>query len=159
MQMPETDLLGDPIPPPLPEGQRLQDTAELIGHTIMSVFDGSSGAKDSGGLVIVTATRCWLPLAAEKGFDEDDDPGIEVDLETFVAKKSIDGFVGADELWHAGCISQGEHHALKAEETKRENEAKARRAARLRSELAELEGRPVVPAPAAAPAACMGSGA
>lgn len=37
--MSQTDLLGDPLPDPLPEGERFTRMEQLVGHTIKAVFE------------------------------------------------------------------------------------------------------------------------
>lgn len=142
MQMPETDLLGDPIPEPLPEGKRFNDVSELIGHTILAVFDSPSGRRRCE-MVIVTATRCWVALDAQTDGCGEDSAYINVLCERHYGreKEVLHDFVPAWELLQAGCISQTDYHYLKGIEDKREQDAKAARAASLRAEADRLEGK------------------
>ena len=152
--MPETDLLGDPIPEPLPDGVRLNDSSELHGHTILAVFE-SPGGRYASDMVIVTATRCWIVFRAEvDGYANDESAYINV-KHSYIHRgdpETLHDYVSARELLQSNCIQQAEYVRLKALEDQRENEVKAKRAARLRSELAQLEGQPSAQAPAVAPA-------
>ena len=66
----ETDLLGDPLPEPLPCHSRLTDESQLAGHEVRAVFLETSGIWGHAGMVIVTATGCWMTFEAEEDGDE-----------------------------------------------------------------------------------------
>lgn len=138
-----TDLLGDPLPDPLPEGERLTDVDQLVGHTIKAVFERPRCGPHflSADLVLVTETRCWITFEISS---DDDDASLEVSGGYHLGLKpqaSLSDYVGADELLRGGCIHAAEHAVLKAEEVKLEEEEKAKKAAFYRRRLEELEGK------------------
>lgn len=128
------DLLGDPLPEPLPEGVRLTDIHELAGHTIKAVFEGME-CKQPADLVIVTETRCWMALQAVE-----DGPDNTFIGDSYGTSSNLGDFVAATDLLQAGCITGDEHVVLKAAEDKTKAEEQARHAAYYRRKLAELEG-------------------
>lgn len=132
------DLLGDPLPAPLPTNSRLIDEAELAGHEIRAMFIETRGTLGYPSTVIVTATGCWMVLGI--GGSELDDAYIKVDTGDYHRQPSeLIGYVPADELAAANCVTDAEYRRLKALEDQQKEEARQREAERLRERLAALE--------------------
>ena len=122
----------------LPQNARLDDPEALIGHKVVAVVEDCAGRLARGGeLLIVTETGCWIVLAP-KG------DGGELLIMTERGRgwpaESISDYASADQMLRAGLITQAQRDYLRAEEKKREDARKAKRAAALREELARLEG-------------------
>lgn len=144
MSAPDTDLLGDPLPEPLPANLQLQDADELTGHSILAVFDSPNG-RYQVDLVIVTATGCWLALEAETDGCGEDSASIQNvgRYRRYSTEPALlSDYVSAKELLRAGVINSGEHERLRAVEKEREAEENARKVGRLRQQLAMLEPKP-----------------
>lgn len=131
--MSQTDLLGDPLPDPLPENERLKYWSDLEGHTIAATFEDPLGRFDVE-LVIVTTTGCWLVVSSE--IEDSEHSRIYVEQHT---GEVLSDFVSARELLNAGLISQVEFTQLDGVEKARKEEENKRKAERLRKQLAELE--------------------
>ncbi len=136
--MTHVDLLGDPLPEPLPTNMRLNDFCQLVGHTIKAAFT-DTGAYFDTALVLVTETGCWLAADAENGMYEE--PAELVVLYEYQAPRAetLGDFVRPLDLQITGCISSVEYQQLKALEDERNAKHRDRTAARLRAELARLE--------------------
>lgn len=133
-----TDLLGDPLREPLPSNSRLIDEAELVGHEIRAMFVQVRGTLGYPNTVIVTATGCWLVLGIS-GSDLDD-AYIKVDTgDIWREPVELIGYVPADDLLDANCVTDAEYRRLKALEDQQMAKATEREAERLRKRLAELE--------------------
>jgi hypothetical protein len=134
-----TDLLGDPLPEPLPSNSRLTRMSDLIGHEVRAVFDDTQGTYGHAAMVIVTATGCWLALDIE-GYSLED---AYISVVAEHSSKSIEliGFVPASQLLNENCISDAEYRRLRALEEQHEEVQRQRKANHLRQQLAELEGQ------------------
>lgn len=131
--MSEHDLLGDPIPEPLPSGERFRYFDQLVGHTILAVFEDSRCAPHVD-VVIVTDTKCWLVAHA----DHDGDSAFIV-VNDYGHQKSLNDYVKAKDLMDTGCINQGEYEVLRKVEEEREAVARERQKNLLRRQLESLE--------------------
>lgn len=137
--MSATDLLGDPVPEPTPSNTRLTSFEELVGHTIRAAFTDTMGRYDVS-LVLVTETNCWLTADAENG-GCDEPATLDVGREySSSPRQTLADFVSPHELFRAGCIGHGEYEHLKSLDESRKAEERDRQAARLREQLAKLEG-------------------
>lgn len=130
--MSQTDLLGDPLPDPLPEGERFTRVEQLVGHTIKAVFEDAKGAQ----LVIVTDTLCWLPLNADSDGDS-----TYISAPYDVYSKTLTDFVAAAPLFHSGCISQAAYLELKKIEDEDAEVRRQRTLNYLRNQVAQLEAQ------------------
>lgn len=127
------DLLGDPLPEPLPSGERFRYFDQLVGHTILAVFEGMQCARDAD-VVIVTETKCWLAAGAE-----DDGDSADICVYDTYSQRSLNDYVKAKDLLDSGCINQGEFEVLRKAEEAREAVARERVKNLLRRKLDELE--------------------
>lgn len=134
-----TDLLGDPLPEPLPSNSRLQSMDELIGHEVRAMFDETRGIHGSAALVIVTATGCWLALDIE-GYGIDD-AYVTATRDYSSTPVELVGYVPAAQLLAANCVTDAEYRRLKALEDEHAEVERQRKANHLRRQLAELEGK------------------
>lgn len=134
-----TDLLGDPLPEPLPSNSRLQNMEELIGHEVRAMFDDTRGIYGHAALVIVTATGCWLVLDIE-GYGLDD-AYVTAERDYSATPVELIGYVPSDQLLAANCITDAEYRRLKALEEQHAETERQRKANQLRRQLAELEGK------------------
>lgn len=135
-----TDLLGDPLPEPLPSNSRLTDEDQLIGHEVRGVFINTRGTYGHAAMVIVTATGCWMV------FDIDgvarDDASITVDAGHYQREPvELIGYVRSFDLLHANCVTEPEYRRLVALEEAHAVTERQRKANHLRQQLAELEGQ------------------
>lgn len=130
--MSQTDLLGDPLPDPLPEGERFTRMEQLVGHTIKAVFEDTTRAQ----LVIVTDTLCWIPLNAD---GDGDSTYISVPYVGF--QKGLTDFVPAGPLFHSGCITQADYAELKKVEDEAAEVNRQRLLNHHRQQLAALEAK------------------
>ena len=123
----------------LPQNVRLDGPENLIGHKIVAVVEDCAGRKAGGGeLLIVTETGCWLILAPG---DDGESPQIVTERgKSWASTETISDYATAIQMLQAGLITNAQYDYLRAEEKKREDEKKARRAAALRAELKKLEG-------------------
>lgn len=133
-----TDLLGDPLPDPLPTNSRLTDEDQLIGHEVRGVFINTRGTYGHAAMVIVTATGCWMV------FDIDgvalDDASITVDAGHYQrGPVELIGYVRSFDLLHSNCVTEPEYRRLAALEREHEETERLRKANHLRQQLAELE--------------------
>lgn len=134
----------------LPEGKRLEYEHELAGHTIKAVITHPVGRLgDQADMVIVTETLCWLVLGTSDTYDCDERPIVEVQRnKTYLSRsdlspkpaETLHDFLGAAEMLHHGLITSAQHAALELIEQQEEARKTQERAARLRKQLAELEG-------------------
>lgn len=133
------DLLGDPLPDPLPSNSRLLYEDELRGHEIRAVFMDTLGIYGQASMVMVTATGCWIVFDAEA---DSEGVTIKIDRPYSGTAKAVEliGYVPAQQLLDANCISTAEFARLKAIEDEDAAAKKATRANHLRNQLAELEG-------------------
>lgn len=140
------DLLGDPLPEPLPAHSRLTDADQLVGHEVRAVFTDTVGTYGHAEMVIVTATGCWLAMDIQGVSLED----AELTVIRPYSSKPVEliGYVPASQLRSESCVTDSEYHRLKAledehKETERQHKEteRQRKANRLRQELAELEGQ------------------
>lgn len=129
----EHDLFGDPIPAPLPSGERLRYFDQLVGHKILAVFDGMQCAPHVD-VVIVTETKCWLAAVAE-----DDGDSAYINVSDTWSDRSLSDYVKAKDLLEADCINQGEYDVLRKAEEAREAVERERQKNVLRRKLQELE--------------------
>ncbi|MEJ1934500.1 hypothetical protein WDZ92_30250 [Nostoc sp. NIES-2111] len=134
-----TDLLGDPLPEPLPSNSRLTRMSDLVGHEVRAVFDETQGTYGHAAMVIVTATGCWLALDIE-GCDLDD-AYISVYSEHNPKPIELIGYVPAAQLLNENCITDAEYRRLKVLEDEHAETERQRKANHLRRQLAELEGK------------------
>lgn len=132
-QKTEHDLLGDPMPAPLPSGEQLRYFDQLVGHTILAVFEGSLCAPHVD-VVIVTETKCWLVAHA----DHDGDSAFIV-VKDYGLHHSLSHYVKAKDLFDAACINQGEFDVLRKAEEAREAVERERQKNQLRRQLESLE--------------------
>ena len=136
--MTHVDLLGEPLPEPLPMNTRLTSFDQLIGHTIKAAFTETFAYFDTS-LVLVTETGCWLTADAENGWLEE--PASLVVGYDYQAPEAetLSHFVCPFDLLNAGCISSSEYQQLKALEDERNAKQREKTASRLRAELVRLE--------------------
>lgn len=132
--MKEHDILGDPIPEPLPSGERFRYFEQLVGHKILAVFEDSLCASHVD-MVIVTETKCWLVAHA----DHDGDSAFIVVNDEGYYQKSLNDYVKAKDLMDSGCINQGEYEVLRKVEKEREAVTRERQKDLLRRQLESLE--------------------
>lgn len=130
--MSNTDLLGDPLPDPLPEGERFTRIEQLVGHTVKAVFEDTKGAQ----LVIVTDTLCWLPMDADSDGDS-----TYIAVPYVGAHRTLTDFVPATPLFHAGCITQAAYADLKKIEDDAAEVNRQRLLNHHRQQLAALEAK------------------
>ena len=135
--MSNTDLLGDPLPEPLPTNSRLTSVEQLIGHEIRGTYMATTGIWGYAGLVLVTATGCWITFDTE---DDGDEHYIGVTTEYSGKAVELVGYVPAETLFLDECISGAEFARFEAMEKEHAIVEKERKANRLRRELAALEG-------------------
>ena len=133
MNTPRLDLLGDPLPEPLPEGQQFFHIDQLVGHTIKAAFDSPDGHAEAD-IILVTETNCWIALRA----DEAETPYINV-VRGYGSDMRLSSFVSASELLRTGCIGTPEFNALFAEENAQRLAENTRRAKQLREQADRLE--------------------
>jgi len=134
------DLLGDPLPEPLPHNSRLTSEDELVGHEIRAVFLNTQGTYGFAGMVIVTATGCWIALDCEQ---DGDDAYLTVERPSLHGEPvALTGYVPANQLRATNCVSEAEFTRLSAIEAAAKEQEKARRVARLRAQLAAEETQP-----------------
>jgi hypothetical protein len=136
------DLLGDPLPEPLPENLRLTRLEQLVGHTILGAFESRQSFDNGDSIVLVTQTNCWMVI------DADTDGGssstyAQIDNHVGYPRKPITDYVEPAELLEARCITQAEHDAVVAKEAEEKRQRDQARADRLRAELRRLEGQSV----------------
>lgn len=139
VKSPCVDLLGDPLPEPLPSNERLTSIHDLAGHEVRAVFEGTSGTYGHAALVIVTATGCWLALdVGGYSFEE-----CQIEVIAQYSSKPIElvGFVRADDLRRKNCISDAEYTRLRRLEQEHKEIERQRKANHLRQQLAEIEGK------------------
>lgn len=136
-----TDLLGDPLPEPLPTNSRLTDEEQLIGHEIRAVFCSTSGTYGHADMVIVTATGCWIVFEIDGSAI--DDAELYVDRGRYISGTPTEliGYVSASDLLHANCVTDSEYRRLRALEDEHAETERQRKANHLRQQLAELEGK------------------
>ena len=122
----------------LPHDMRLDYAQDLVGHKISAVITECAGAKADGSeVLIVTETGCWIVLAST---DDPEWPTVIVERgKSWMHNETISEYASADQMLQTGLITQAQRDYLRAEEKKREDEKKAKRAAALRAELAKLE--------------------
>jgi hypothetical protein len=138
MTNPETDLLGDPLPEPLPENIQLTDWDQLTGHTIKAAIDICSGRRRAE-VVLVTATNCFLALEVEP--EDCDSAELKVVRGPYGGGEgyNLHDFVSADMLHTYGCISDSVRNHLRTVESERKKKQAADRAARLRADAERTE--------------------
>lgn len=134
--MSQTDLLGDPLPDPLPEGERFTELSQLVGHTVQAVFDNNYRLRGRGvEAVIVTQTKCWVPLSAEHDYESAFLRVVRYGAHT------LHDFVRAKDLLDTGCITQAEFLELKKVEDEEAEIARQRLLNHHRQQLAALEAK------------------
>lgn len=134
--MTNLDLLGDPLPEPLPSGERLRYWNDLVGHTIIAAFEDFRKDRNDIDILLVTETKCWIAGAAtHDGFE--DAPYLEV----VTRGDSLHDFVTAQRLLDANCINPSEFAELQKAEDTQDAARNEQIANRLRRELARLEGK------------------
>lgn len=133
-----TDLLGDPLPEPLPTNSRLTDEDQLIGHEVRAVFMSTRGTYGYAEMVIVTATGCWLAFHID-GCGEDSSLAVD---RGYYHREAIEliGYVPAADLLHRNCVTDSEYRRLLAVEEEQKETERQRKANQLRQQLAALEG-------------------
>jgi len=132
-EMSTTDLLGDKAPEPLPAGTNLRYFEDLVGHTILAVFEGRR-ARRGAQLVIVTETKCWLTAHAEP---DGDSPYIAVPYG--IDGQLLSDYVRSNDLFETGCINAGEFEVLRKAEEESDAADRERQKNLLRQRLAALE--------------------
>ncbi len=126
----------------LPQNVRLDGTEDLVGHKILAVIEDCAGEKArEGEMMIVTETGCWIVLRPERGGYEDDSCQILVARSWQIpSTETIHDYASASQMLSEGLITKAQFDFLRAEEKKRDDEKKAKRAAALRAELERIEG-------------------
>ncbi len=128
----------------LPENTRLTDAHALIGHEVVAMITHANGRLCSGReIVIVTKTLCWMVIKADDRYGfENGTPDVEVKGIGCSSNENetLHDYIGAYEQYRAGLISKQVYDELLKLEQAEELKTNAVRAARLRAELAELEG-------------------
>ncbi len=120
--------------------ERLTRLSDLVGETILAVFDNYS-TKSDNQIVLVTDTLNWIVLSAESD-NCGEDPTIEVAPHWASTEPSLSDFVPARELLDAGCINAEVFNVLKAKEDAKTAAMNEARAQRLRAELERLSAAP-----------------
>lgn len=109
----------------------------LVGHTIKAVIQPLG--KREVGVVLITETGCWLALCALSSHDEA--PVLEIDPPYYgSADVPLLDYLSAQDMFDHGLLNQPTYELLKAKEDQAEAAEKQVKAARLRKQLAELEG-------------------
>ena len=130
-------LTPDEPDAPLPEGERLNEDHELIGHKIIAVIEGSlSRLADGNQMVLITETRCWMVIGAESECDSEY-PRI---IRDYNRKETLHDWVSAADLLADGVITPAEAALLEKVEQEQARRKKEKQAEWLRAQLAELEG-------------------
>lgn len=118
---------------------QLRNLEDLVGHTIKAVIENPVGKRDVA-VVIVTETGCWLALNAEGG-SYDEAPTIEVDPSYYGGSDiPLGDYLSAGDAFQNGLINQATYELLRVKEEEARQAEKKAKAARLRKQLAELEG-------------------
>lgn len=139
MTNPALDLLGDPLPEPLPQNLHLTDISELVGHTIKAAIENPNGRRQVDFL-IVTETNCWIAFDGEPGDDDESafarivGPGYGNTKPT-----ALSDFACPLALKNHGCISESEYTYLQEKDDENKRLANVAYAARLRAHAARLE--------------------
>ncbi len=124
----------------LPEGKQLFSLEALAGHTIRAVVTDPSGELQCH-IVFVTETDCWLALDAEMGFCPEDGVDIKVCGDHWCNKvQTLSQYLSVADMRYANLTTPSQLESLQAIEDEKEAKKKAEKAARLRRELAALEG-------------------
>lgn len=131
-----TDLLGYPLPEPLPANKHLH-WHELVGHTIKAVIEDPAGGR-SVDVLIITETNCFIPIQAQP--EDEDTASISTCHRSWGGESVISEWASARELLDAGAINAGEYQALKEAEERRKAEEKARQIKQAEERLARLKG-------------------
>lgn len=137
MTNPALDLLGDPLPEPLPSNLHLTDIEELVGHTIKAAIENPNGRRDAD-LLIVTETNCWMAFCGEPG-DDDESASARIVGPGFGKPMALSDFASPITLKNHGCISESEYAYLKEKDDEVKRVANVAYAARLRAHAARLE--------------------
>lgn len=130
----------------LPHGKRLTDQEQLKGHTILAMLMNVSGPLAGGTeTVIVTETHCWMVLDSTDPQCYDDKAEIEIERDpcqwnSSKSPETLQDYLSAEELFSIGVIVAVERELLVEKRKQAEQQEKEKKAARLRRELAELEG-------------------
>jgi hypothetical protein len=132
-----TDLLGDPIPEPLPSNKHLR-WDELAGHTIKAVIEDPAGQRQSD-VLIITETNCFVTISAD--VVDGDEARISTGHYFYGSSPSptLSEFASAKELFAAHAINGGEYQALKEAEERRKAEYKAKQVQLAEERLAKLK--------------------
>jgi hypothetical protein len=108
------DLLGEPLPDPLPENQEFRSWEQLVGHTIKAVIESPSGKRRCDAL-IVTETRCYLAVIAEP--EDDEVAHLTIPSNSYGSKEScLSDWASAQQLLRENCISKNEFDVMRAQE-------------------------------------------
>jgi hypothetical protein len=131
------DLLGDPIPEPLPSNKHLR-WDELIGHTIRAVIEDPAGQRQTD-VLIITETNCFLSISAE--VVDEDEATISTGHYSYGSPslRTLSEFASAQELWDVSAINGGEYQVLKEAEERRKSEQKAKEIQLAEERLARLK--------------------
>lgn len=119
-------------------GERLSDLSELVGETILAAFDNNDG----GEFVLVTENRNWIVVEAQDEGFSDAEPYLHVKREPYhrAGKEVLSDYVRPRELLDTGVINAAVYQELQAKADAIEKAERERKAARLREQLARLEG-------------------
>ena len=132
-----TNLLGDPLPKPLPMNAHLTQWSQLVGHTVKAVIDAPCG-KELCDALIITDGNCWLALEAES--NSTGEGTLEIIGRGYsTAPRFISDYASATELFEVGAVSQSEFAILDSAEKARKAKNTADQVARLRAQAARLE--------------------
>jgi hypothetical protein len=128
---------------PLPEGKRLMTEEDLVGHTIKAVVRHPMGRLgEEAEMVIVTGTLCWMVLQTEDSYSCEERASITVSggKYGYSTTETLFDYLGASEMFRYGLVSAAQRDALLEIEAAAEQKETQEKAARLRKELADLEG-------------------
>lgn len=125
----------------LPNGKQLLHLNDLVGHTIRAAVTDPSGQYQCHA-VFVTETDCWLALDAELAGCCIED-GIELKVcgdHWNKEAQTLSQYLSVADMRLANLATPGELAALQVIEDQKAATNKAEQVARLRLQLAELEG-------------------
>ena len=132
------DLLGDPLPEPIPSNEQLTEWHELVGHTIKAVINCPTSDHKLDA-ILITETNCWMGLVAETDSFGNDRPTLQIVGERYQDPRSLSAFASAQELKSAACINEEQFQHLKASEVAAKKKLASAQAVRYRAQADQLE--------------------
>ena len=125
----------------LPEGEQLFSLESLVGHTIRAVVTCPNGELQCQA-VLVTETDCWLALDAEMaGCCPEDGVDVKVCGDHWRPKsQTLSQYLSVEDMRFSNLATPAQLAGLQAIADQKAAAEKAEKAARLRKQLAQLEG-------------------